>query len=132
MPTEVTTEGMQKVAGLAKTASVQKQIKVNVSEPVAKRQDLPPNQQPAGSSTGVQGGDTSNEAIEKKVEDLNSQVQNLQRDLHFSVDAESGRTIIRVIDSETKETIRTIPPEDISVIAQRLEKHSGVLFNTSV
>ncbi len=122
MPIEITTGGTQKLSGLAK----------NVAEAVAMRQDLPPGPGPAPPVNNVQGDKTTSEMIAKKVETMNSHLQNLQRDLHFSVDEDSGRTIIRVIDSQTRETIRTIPPEDISILAQSLERHSGVLFSTSV
>ncbi len=132
MPTEVTAEGLEKISGLHRSVSVQKQMKVNVADSVKMRQDLPSDLHSEAYYLEQQDGDTSNEAIETQVNSLNSQVQNLQRDLQFSVDSDSGRTIIRVIDSETQETIRTIPAEDISAISQRLERHSGVLFNASV
>ncbi len=122
MPIEITTGGVQKLFDPAKS----------VAEFVAVRQDLPPEPEPVPPANDVQGDKMSNDVIEKKVETLNSQIQNLQRNLLFSIDADSGRTIIRVIDSKTRETIRTIPPEDISVLAQSLDRHSGVLFNTSV
>lgn len=122
MPIEITTGGVQKLFGPAKS----------VAEFVAVRQDLPPEPEPVPPANDVQGDKMSSDAIEKKVETLNSQIQYLQRDLLFSIDADSGRTIIRVIDSKTRETIRTIPPEDISVLARSLERHSGVLFSTSV
>ncbi len=132
MPTEVTTKGAPNISGLPNAVSAQKKIKVNAAETVAMRQNLPATSQFPRSSNDVQEKEFSNESVEKKVETLNSHVQNLQRDLRFSIDAESGRTIIRVIDRETREIIRTIPPEDISVMAQSLDRHTGVLFNTSV
>ncbi|MFT7460490.1 MAG: flagellar protein FlaG [Planctomycetota bacterium] len=132
MPIEIAREGVQQIAGLYKSVPVQAQIKVNTAESVSMRQDLPSSVQNEAYSNKEQDDDAAKITIEKKVNNLNSQVQNFQRDLQFSVDTDSGRTIIRVIDSETRETIRTIPSEDISLLAQRLESHTGALFNTSV
>jgi flagellar protein FlaG len=132
MPIEIAREGVQQIAGLYKSVPVQAQIKVNTAESVSMRQDLPSSVQNEAYSNKEQDDDAAKITIEKKVNNLNSQVQNFQRDLQFSVDTDSGRTIIRVIDSETRETIRTIPSEDISLLAQRLESHTRALFNTSV
>ena len=97
---------------------------------VTQRQELPEKKGQDDADVELHGNKPSPEVIQKNVEHINAKVQNIQRDLQFSVDDESGRTIIRVIDSETKETIRVIPPEDINGIAQRLTDSSGVLFNS--
>lgn len=68
------------------------------------------------------------EALQKAVQDLRRGVQNLQRSLEFSVDEASGRTVIKVVDKETKEVIRQIPEEDVLALAARLEDaQSGML-----
>ena len=42
---------------------------------------------------------------------LNAASQSIGRDLRFEVDMESGRSVIQVLDRETGEIIRQIPPE---------------------
>jgi flagellar protein FlaG len=39
----------------------------------------------------------------------------------FQVDDSTGETVINVINAETKEVIRTIPPEELRQIAQNLD-----------
>ena len=56
------------------------------------------------------------------VVDLNDYVQRVGRDLHFSLDKESGKTIIKVLNSETKELIRQIPPKEVLELAEILEQ----------
>jgi len=56
------------------------------------------------------------------VESLNSYLQSVQRDLQFSVDDVSGRTIITVMDRENKEVIRQIPPESVLALADTLRE----------
>lgn len=66
--------------------------------------------------------DQANEAakVEQAVSQVNEFVQNLNRDLQFTVDEDSGRTVIKVLDAETKEVIRQIPPEELLRIANHL------------
>jgi len=69
----------------------------------------------------------SPEALQKAVDDLSKGVQNLQRSLQFSVDERSGRTVIKVVDKDTKEVIRQIPEEQVLELAARLEeRHAGM------
>jgi len=55
------------------------------------------------------------------VSELNKYVQNVHRDLLFSVDQDSGNTVIKVIDSESKETIRQIPAEEVLQVAKSIK-----------
>ena len=54
------------------------------------------------------------------VESLNDYAQSVKRDLQFSMDETSGRTVITVRDSETEEVIRQIPPELAVALASYL------------
>jgi len=46
---------------------------------------------------------------------LNVASRSIGRDLRFEVDMNSGRSVIQVLDSETGEVIRQIPPEKASL-----------------
>lgn len=95
---------------------------------------------PAGHGEGsdqVQGGEVLPRAESEKpgesrvreaVGNLNDFVQKLSRTLQFSVDEESGRTIIKVVDSETKQVIRQIPPEEVLALAKNLNNGEGVIL----
>lgn len=63
--------------------------------------------------------------LKETVRDLNEYVQVVRRNLQFSIDENSGRTIISVIDAETDEVIRQIPPETAVDLARRLEEQTG-------
>lgn len=60
------------------------------------------------------------EKLESAVAALEQNVRTVARSLQFSVDKESGRTIITVIDRDTDEVIRQIPPKEVLAIAERL------------
>ena len=70
----------------------------------------------------------SAQALNETVSRLNEAVQVVKRDLQFRVDDESGRTIITVLDSETEEVIRQIPPEQVLTLAKNIESLKGLLF----
>lgn len=52
------------------------------------------------------------------VEQINRYLADSKRNLVFQVDERSGRTVIRVINSETSEVIREIPPSETLVLAR--------------
>lgn len=68
-------------------------------------------------------------AVRKALESLNSHVQNLHRSLRFSVDQNSGDTVVKIVDSETNQVIRQIPSEELLVIAERMRASTGALLN---
>jgi len=66
--------------------------------------------------------------LQKLIVEIKEQVQNVQRALQFSVDEESGATVVKVIDSQTKEVIRQIPAEEMLTMASRLRSAAGGLL----
>ena len=62
-----------------------------------------------------------------KVDELNGLMQSIRRELHFSIDSDSGRTVIKVVDAETQEIVRQIPSEEASTIVDSLGSGSGGL-----
>ena len=66
--------------------------------------------------------------VEAAVSQISEFVQNLQRDLQFSVDENSGRIVIKVIDSNTQEVIREIPPEHALRVARNLEEAESLML----
>lgn len=68
--------------------------------------------------------------LETAVSQLNDYVQTVNRTLAFSIDEDSGRTVIRVFNRDTNELIRQIPAEQTLKLAAALEKQTtqGVLI----
>ena len=60
--------------------------------------------------------------LEGIVEQLNEHMQNIQRNLNFSVDDSSGKTVIRVVDTNTEELVRQIPSEDALRISHSIQE----------
>ena len=82
---------------------------------------------------------TENRADEERAErnpDENPLVQSLvQRSrfkLSFRVDDATNKVVISVIDPDTDELIRQVPPEEILELAERLESVKGSFFSSTV
>lgn len=79
----------------------------------------------------VKPDSTDQAVIKEVVDDLNQFAQSVNRQLEFFVDQDSGKTIIKVIDSDTGETIRDIPPEEILNMQKHLKEASERLFHST-
>ncbi len=93
---------------------------------VASGSDLPEAARPRVDAAEPEGLDR--EALEGKLAELSEFVQSRQRDLSFSVDDDTGRTVVKVINTQTDEVVRQIPSEEILAIARRIEDgESGLI-----
>jgi len=115
------------------SASTQKVNKQQDAE-IQKRQDvavegkkLPPEESTKKEVTPEQA--------KKVVEQLNNHAQSVNRDLQFSVDDDSGKTVIKVVNSNTAELVRQIPSEEVLRLSQTIrdsvESATGVIVQTS-
>lgn len=69
------------------------------------------------------------EEVTKAVSKLNDYVQNVQRNLQFSVDQESGVMVVKVIEANTDKVIRQIPNEETVRLARQLTDHNNEPVN---
>lgn len=71
--------------------------------------------------------------LQSAIRNVSGYVQNITRELNFSIDEELGRTIVQVIDENTGDVIRQIPSEDMLQLAKNLAEikdrtTKGLLF----
>jgi flagellar protein FlaG len=72
------------------------------------------------------------ERLENSVSRLNDLADSVQRDLQFTIDDDSGETVITVLDTKTAEIIRQIPSKEVLALAQNIESLKGALFSAEV
>jgi flagellar protein FlaG len=73
------------------------------------------------------------EKLKEAVTRLNEYVQSVQRDLAFEMHGSSGKTVIKVVDRNTKEVVRQIPDEVVIRLAEKLQQDEPLtLFNIRV
>ena len=83
---------------------------------------------PAADSAGPAPQQPTSEQIQTAVENLRKAVTPVAQNLQFSVDSDTHKTVITVMDSSTKEVIRQIPSEEILALAKGLDKLQGMLI----
>jgi len=146
MSSEITTQVMQAVVtqgssqrGASNLATSDSQLNRNTTEPMPTGVTVEAGQDTSATGNklpvadlveknNADAGQISEEQLEKVVSKMNDFVQSLQRDLKFSVDDGSGKTIVKVIDATTDEVLRQIPSEEALEILHRLQESRGLIF----
>jgi flagellar protein FlaG len=73
----------------------------------------------------------SREQLDKAVSALNQSSQMKTQGLEFSIDEDSQRTVVKVIDQETKEVLRQIPTKEALELAKTFDSAKGSLISQS-
>jgi flagellar protein FlaG len=71
----------------------------------------------------------SQEAVAKAAAQIQNFVQEMGRNLSFTIDETTGYNVVRVINPETNEVIRQLPSEELLKIARSMEQLNSVLVN---
>lgn len=74
----------------------------------------------------------SAEEIEGIIKELNQFIQIFNTKIAFEIDKETKKTILRIVDVETNEVIRQIPPEELLKISRRISELLGLIINEKV
>lgn len=77
----------------------------------------------ARSSETVSAGE-----VRQALEEIEAAIAPVAQALEFSIDDESGRTVVKVMDTETNEVIRQMPSEEVLAISKALDKLKGLLL----
>ena len=64
-------------------------------------------------------------------EQANAFLKSRNANVEFQVDSGSGRTVLRIIDSQSKEVLRQIPSEELLAISRSLDRLRGLLLRSS-
>jgi flagellar protein FlaG len=68
------------------------------------------------------------ERVRDKVSQLNEQMQSLERHLQFTIDEESGDSVITVRDAKTEEIIRQFPSDELLKARSAVDNFKGLLI----
>lgn len=61
--------------------------------------------------------------VKEALQTINSSMRELSRNLEFSVDPDSDRVIVRIIDQQTNEIIRQMPTHEALDIAKAIDQN---------
>lgn len=116
---------------------------INIPSPTQGAETSAPKPVSAAAPTDLSGGKVVPPAgntppapqpmtVREAVEQINSFLSANARDLRFRVDEGSGRTVITVVNPNTGEVIREIPPEEMMAAARSLDGPGPVVVNELV
>ncbi len=74
----------------------------------------------------------SMDEIEAIIKEMNEFIRIFNTKVAFELDKETGKMILRIIDVQTNEVIRQIPPEELLRISKRISELLGLIINARV
>lgn len=81
------------------------------------------------SAAGPGSSEVTPQQLRQSVEELQRKVQLTVPSLQFSIDHDTGKTVIKVTDVNTNEVIRQIPAEEILRLAKEIDRMQGLLLH---
>jgi flagellar protein FlaG len=97
------------------------------SQPVPTRNSIASGRPKQTTGESHNGG--KDEKLKKAVESANKWMQYLNNRLDFSIDDSTKKIVVKVIDGNTNEVIRQIPPEEMLALSAKFSEIKGMLFN---
>jgi flagellar protein FlaG len=70
--------------------------------------------------------------LESVAQQLQDFMQSMNRSVHFQVDEDSGRDVIRVLDKQSGEVIKQYPSEEVLGLVSKLSQSAGLLVDEEV
>ena len=96
----------------------QSQTNSALKNDVSSVQNLPQGSNaPADKESGIE----NQASLENAVQEVESFLQTQNRNLAFSIDDETKRSVVTVKDSESGDVIRQIPSEEVLALAERIQ-----------
>lgn len=87
---------------------------------------------PTGSaSASIKKQREQNQKVREVAQQLNKAMEASNTKLTFVVDQESKKAIVKVVDAETNQVIRQIPSEEAVLVAKKISRMMGILYDTS-
>lgn len=90
----------------------------------------PPIQVPTTVAPAVQAPAPAAAELSEVVDRARAAVRDVASNLEFSVDGDTGKTVVRVVDASTQELIRQIPSEEMLSIARHMDRLEGLLIKS--
>lgn len=95
----------------------------------AKESAVVATSQPAQTTVSAKPSD---EQLQSAVKAANDFIQPFNGNLQFSIDKDTGTTVVKVIDTNTKEVIKQFPSAEMLAIAKGLDQLTGLLVKQKV
>lgn len=88
------------------------------------------SQAPAATSTATARPPTPAQEVQTAVAILNQLIEPVTSSVSFKMDDSTGKTVIRVMDTDTNTLIRQFPTEEALALTRVLDAYQGRILNT--
>jgi flagellar protein FlaG len=100
---------------------------VPVSPATAVSRETAQTEQPSPKAVEVAvNAQPTREQLDKAMGEVKQALAPVARNLQFSIDDETGRSVVKVVDASTNEVIRQFPSEELLAITRSIDKLSGL------
>jgi len=86
----------------------------------------------SGNMNGSLNRKINEEELNKAIESVNKSVNTYDRRLEFSIHETTNEIMVKVVDTNTDEVIREIPPEKILDMVAKLWEMAGIIVDKKV
>lgn len=119
------------LTGAAATASARPGLSISPGGPQAPLASVDPatRADPVATPEGEERG-TVAARLEDAVSAINAFLKPISNNLEFSVDEGSGKTVVKLVDTETNTVLRQYPTKEALAIAKDIDRFQGLLINT--
>nr|WP_314630449.1 flagellar protein FlaG [uncultured Noviherbaspirillum sp.] len=95
-----------------------------------RRQVAAAPQETAIGKTGTTPGEADPAELKQRVDELNAAMKVHASSIQFSIDDDSGRTIVKVVDTDTDTVLRQYPSKELLAISKQIDKFQGMFVKT--
>jgi len=81
-------------------------------------------------STVTTPGEADPAELRQRVDELNEAMKVHASSIQFSIDDDSGRTIVKVVDTDTDTVLRQYPSKELLAISKQIDKFQGMFVKT--
>lgn len=117
-----TTAGLENGAAALTITELTGASKVTTGSSTGKEQN-------SGQKDGQKDGTATDKQIKEAINKANNKLKLRKTNCEFSYHEETKRVSIKVIDSDTQEVIREIPPEETLQMVQKMWELAGILVD---
>ena len=101
------------------------------ADPSQRTKQQPDSGQPVAPDQ-VTRAPSDNPELREVVASFNDIAERFNRHVEFSVDEDSGRTVIKIVDADRDTVIRQLPPEEILNLSKYLRDAQGLILQAEV
>lgn len=83
---------------------------------------------PAPASQQASTAKPSPQELQQATDAINRALQGSDQSVRFSIDHDTGTTMVKVVDSSTDEVIRQVPSDEVITIARSIDRLQGLIL----